>query len=104
MVPAFATGALGGTDLSTLLVGYDLNSPGKDYTDLIDKIKTYGAWWHHLDSTWLIKTAKTPTEVRDDLRALQDANDELLVIDVSGDGRAWTGFNESGSAWLKGTY
>jgi hypothetical protein len=33
-----------------------------------------------------------------------DANDELLVIDVSGDARAWKLFNDSGSAWLKKTY
>jgi hypothetical protein len=60
---------MGDCILSRLLVGYDLNSPRKDYTDLIEKMKSYGAWWHHLDSTWLIKTTKTPTEVRDELRS-----------------------------------
>lgn len=50
-----------------------------------------------LDSTWLIKTEQTPKEVRDVLKPLIDANDEPLVIDVSGRTAAWTGFNQRGS-------
>jgi hypothetical protein len=90
--------------LNTILVGYDLVSPGKDYTDLITAIKGLGPWWHHLDSTWLVKTELPASAVRDTLRAHIDANDELLAIDVTGRARAWTGFNDSGSAWLKDTF
>lgn len=90
--------------MGTILVGYDLNKPVQNYDGLIDKLKGYGAWWHHLDSTWLLKTSKEPTEVRNDLQALIDEDDELLVIDVTGDARAWRGFSESGSKWLKETF
>jgi hypothetical protein len=90
--------------VATLLVGYDLNKPAQDYAGLIDRLKSYGSWWHHLDSTWLIKTASTPSEVRDELAALIDSDDELLVIDVTGDARAWRGFNAAGSEWLKDTF
>ena len=90
--------------MATILIGYDLNRPAQNYEGLIDKIKGYGAWWHHLDSTWLVKTSKTPVQIRDDLVRIIDQNDELLVMDVSGDARAWHGFDASGSKWLRETF
>jgi hypothetical protein len=91
--------------MSTLLIGYDLNAPGKDYAELHAAIKAQGtAWWHHLDSTWLVRTERTPAEVRSNLKEHLDANDELIVIDVSRRSRAWSGFNARGSAWLRDTY
>jgi hypothetical protein len=77
----------------------------KDYPALFQAIKGLGgAWWHHLDSTWLVKSSMTATEARNVLKQHIDADDELLVIDVTGDARAWAGFNESGSKWLKETF
>lgn len=90
--------------MSTILVGYDLNRPGQDYEELIDAIKAEGAWWHHLDSTWLVKTEKTVVQLRDTLSEHLDRSDELLIIDVTGDARAWAGFSESGSKWLESTF
>jgi hypothetical protein len=89
--------------MNTLLVGYDLNKQGQDYEALIDHLKKDGNWWHHLDSTWLISTQKTATELRDELvnLGLVDSNDELLVISVKGDHAAWYGFTDKGSKWLK---
>ena len=90
--------------MNTLLVAYDLNGPGQNYEDLIEAIKESGAWWHHLDSAWLVNTNESATAMRDKLKKHLDGNDELLVIDVTTDGRAWTGFNDSGSKWLKETF
>ncbi len=87
--------------MNTILVGYDLNKPGKDYATLIARLKSYGTWWHHLDSTWLLKTSLTAVQVRDQLKLLMDSSDELLVINVTGDAAAWNGFNQKGSDWLK---
>ncbi len=86
--------------MRTLLVGYDLDQPGQDYADLIDHLKTYGTWWHHLDSTWIVRTEQSAAEVRDACAMYLDANDKLLVVELKGAG-AWTGFNDKGSAWLK---
>jgi hypothetical protein len=86
--------------MKTYIIGYDLNRPGQDYTDLIAAIKTYGTRWHHLDSTWIIQTNETAQQVRDKLTPHIDNTDELLVVGSSGEG-AWTGFNDKGSAWLK---
>ncbi len=51
----------------------------------------------HLDC----RTDKTAKEMRDTLKRYIDSNDELLVIDVTGDPAAWSGFNERGSKWLR---
>ncbi len=37
-------------------VTYDLNEPGQDYANLYESIKSVGAWWHYLDSFWLVGT------------------------------------------------
>jgi hypothetical protein len=87
--------------LSTLLVGYDLNKPAQDYPGLIDYLKSFGTWWHHLDSTWLVQTSMTAAELRDALRPYLDSDDELLVVNVTGDAAAWRGFSDKASQWLK---
>jgi hypothetical protein len=84
-----------------MLVGYDLNKPVKDYPKLIDKLKRYPGYWHYLDSTWLVRTDLTHKQVRDQLKTLIDADDELLVVDVTGDAAAWTGFSEKAGQWIK---
>jgi hypothetical protein len=87
--------------MKTLLVAYDLNEPGQDYAPLIAKIKSLAnGYWHHLDSTWLVRTSLTTTQLRDALAVHLDKSDELLVIDVTADSAAWRGFKKSGSDWL----
>lgn len=53
--------------MDTLMVGYDLNVSGQRYDELIEKLKGFVRSWHCLDSTWLIKTNLSATEVRDEL-------------------------------------
>jgi hypothetical protein len=89
--------------MATLLVGYDLNAPGQSYDKLYDALKSTRTWWHNLDSTWLIVTNETPVELRNRLARHLDPNDELLVIDITGDAAAWRGFSEKSSKWLKET-
>jgi hypothetical protein len=86
--------------MATYIVSYDLQTPGKDYKDLIDALKSYGTYWHNLGSTWCIVTSKTHVEVRDHLRKHIDANDKLLVA-KSGKAGAWHGFKKDGSDWLR---
>lgn len=87
--------------MKTYLIGYDLNKKGQDYEKLKEKIKELAnGYWHHLDSTWLIKTDSSAKSLRDILENYIDSNDELLVAKLSGES-AWTGFNKSGSDWLR---
>lgn len=69
-----------------LLITYDLNKPGQDYTKLYKSIKALGGWWHHLDSTWIVATPLSPAEAWEKLKGSFDASDHCLIIDVSGDG------------------
>lgn len=85
--------------MATYIISYDLNRPGQDYASLHKAIKELGAWWHHLDSTWLVVTSKTAKQVRDALVREIDSNDQILVVRPSGEG-AWQGFNDKGSQWL----
>lgn len=87
--------------MSKILIGYDLNKAGQDYSGLIDSIKnTFPTYWHCLDSTWIVETQSTPVEVRDWLAQFLDANDELFVVDISGKAAAWLGFKGSCNDWL----
>lgn len=86
--------------MKSYLIGYDLNKPGQDYETLFDAIKKQAnGYWHHLDSTWIIKSSSTAVAIRDALKAHIDDTDELLVVLLGGEA-AWTGFNASGSNWL----
>jgi len=87
----------------TYLIGYDLNRPRKDadYPELIDAIKDLGPWWwHHLGSTWIVKSDKSAVQICEFLRSHIDRGDKLFVAALSGES-AWVGINEKGSAWLQ---
>lgn len=69
--------------------------------EVIEAIKKLsGTWWHHLDSTWIVKSDSTAEVIRNTLSKHIDGNDELLVVLLQGEG-AWVGFNKDGSDWLK---
>jgi hypothetical protein len=51
------------------LISYDLNRPGQGYARLYDGIKELGAWWHYLDSTWLVDTNLTSSQIFERLRS-----------------------------------
>jgi len=87
--------------MNTLLIGYDLNKAGKNYDGLVTAVKACPDWWHYLDSTWLVKTVSTAEAMRSKLSPYIDGDDELLVINVTGDAAAWLGFNKQASEWLR---
>lgn len=90
--------------MRTLCVNYDLYRPGQDYSELITRLKSYPSWWRCLKSTWLVRAPLTHAQLRDELLPLLDANDRLLVIDVTGDARAWSGLPENCGAWLRNDF
>jgi hypothetical protein len=87
--------------VNTLLVGYDLNQPGQNYAALSARLKGFGTWWHHLDSTWLVCTELTAVQLRNELHALLDSSDELLVFDVTAKSWAGAGLSERALEWLR---
>lgn len=72
-----------------LLISYDLNSPGQDYSSLHEEIKKAGKWWHYLESTWIISTHYGPNDLASRLRQHLDDNDYLLIIEVCKNYQGW---------------
>lgn len=81
--------------MSALLISYDLGVPesSEDYKRVIDHIKSHSTWAKPLYSVWIVKTDKTCATMRNELKALVDSNDKVLVVDVTGDG--WGSYNLS---------
>ncbi|ROR57422.1 hypothetical protein EDB59_4492 [Vibrio crassostreae] len=75
--------------MAVYCVSYDLNKSGQDYKGLTDEIKAIGDWWHYLDSTWLVSTSSSASQISDKLRTKIDNNDQLLVIKVTGECAGW---------------
>jgi hypothetical protein len=88
---------------STVLIAYDIH-PGQrsEYHDLAEAIQSLGAWWHHLETVWIVRSDKTPGEIRDKLALYMGADDQILVVDITRSGTEWAGINEAGNSWLKG--
>jgi len=72
-----------------LLITYDLNRPGQNYTSLHEEIKKAGTWWHHLESTWIIETDLTPKQWYERLVSHIDRNDNLIVFEITSNYYGW---------------
>jgi hypothetical protein len=68
-----------------LMVAYDLHNPGRDYKDVIAKLKTLGSWAHAQESVWLLDTTIGTSTVVDSLLAAGDANDSYVVARLQHD-------------------
>ena len=74
------------------LITYDLKNPGKNYTDLYEGIKKLGnAWWHYMDSVWLVQTQLNVESSNNRLRPFIDNNDYIFIVDIT---------NQSMQGWL----
>jgi hypothetical protein len=88
--------------MATILISYDIHPSAGDACERVtDDIRSLGEWWHHLESTWLVKTDRTPGQIRDLLKQHVGCDDQLLIVDISLDAAAWFGVNDAGSRWLE---
>lgn len=70
--------------MSSKIIEYDLCSPGRNYDELYELIKSCPKWARITESTWFVKTNLTCAELRDKLRAKLDKNDRIFVGGLSG--------------------
>ena len=70
-------------------INYDLKTPGRNYNELYEEIKKSPRWWHFLESTWLIITDETPTQVWNRIGKHIDNNDYMLIIEVRDNVNGW---------------
>lgn len=67
------------------LVTYDLNKPRQNYPELFEALKSKRVWWHHLDSTWIVKSNEDIETFTDRIQKEMDNNDSLLVVEITND-------------------
>lgn len=70
-------------------INYDLKQPGQDYSGLHEAIKGCGAWWHFLDSAWLVDTSLDAEGIWKRIEKYVDGNDFILIIGVTKDYQGW---------------
>jgi hypothetical protein len=87
--------------MRTIQVNYDLRKPGRNYEPVYDYLKSFSAYSHPLESLWLVRTWKSASPVRDELKQHVDRNDQVLVFDVTGDSWA-SNFDTPAIQWLHG--
>lgn len=80
-------------------ISYDLRNK-RDYKALYERIKSYGTWCRPLESTWVIRTGQSVTQVRDYLAGVMDGDDGLLVVALTGDA-AWRNLDAQDGYKLK---
>ena len=63
-------------------ITYDISDSTMDHTPFFEKIKTFGAWMHYLEHTWVIKTESelTAPEIFSQLEALIDKEEDYILI------------------------
>lgn len=85
--------------MARYIVTYDLVNR-RDYSPLIDKIKSYRTWAHPLESVWIIITDESSSQIRDSLSEFIDGDDKLLVMKTT-QGASWIGLGRNVSEWIK---
>lgn len=82
-------------------VNYDLNKTGQNYSALIDYLKSHQSWAKPLKSSFFVKTALSASQLRDGAKAYLDANDDVVVVPVGGNGWASYGINKEVTEWMQ---
>jgi len=75
---------LGGIDMANLFIAYDLMSPGQNYDQVRDTIKSLGQWHQFQFSLFYVNTRNDANDAYRIVASAMDANDRLAVIDASG--------------------
>ena len=70
--------------MTSMIIEYDLRSPGRNYDELYKEIRSYDVWARITESTWFIKTGESCAQVRDKLLAHMDDNDRIFVAPLTG--------------------
>ncbi len=84
--------------MAILLVTYDLNKPGQDYSNFLEKIRLYPST-RLSESSYAIQTSKSPQSVYKELTPHLDKNDYIYIITLS---KPYFGYGpENVNKWLE---
>ena len=65
------------------------SEPGRDYSNFRKGVEGLGHCWRHFDSTWIVATDETSSQMEERLIPLIFDGDSLLIIGVTNDCRGW---------------
>ena len=86
---------------NNLFISYDLNSPGQNYTSVIETIKSLGSWANPQKSFWYVKSSLTAAQAVDKVWQTMDKNDSLMVVNATDNSAAWRGLDPRVEQHLK---
>lgn len=89
---------------NNLLISYDLNSSGQDYSSVIEEIKSLGNWAKVQKSYWYVNSTLTASEAYKRVWAKMDSNDSLFVVDATNNEAAWHNLSNEASDYIKSTW
>lgn len=85
--------------MSVYLISYDLNAPGKDYSDLYTSIKSIGDYYHVLGSEWFVSSSYlSENDIGQKIHSCMDSTDSLFVCKVAKGYSGW--LTDDAWAWL----
>ena len=83
------------------IVSYELGK-NKSHIGLFEQLKASPAWWHYLDSIWLIATQGNAKQLYNRLKPhLDEVEDSILVIEAGADLYGW--LPKDAWEWIKRT-
>ncbi|MBY8130831.1 hypothetical protein HPK20_15495 [Vibrio fluvialis] len=74
---------------NNLFISYDLNSPGQDYSKVIEEIQSLGSWAKVHKSFWYVNSNLSAQEAAKKIWSKMDSNDSLMVVDSTGNNGYW---------------
>jgi len=86
--------------MTTYIISYDLSNPGRNYEELLRRIKAYGTWARLGGSAYLIRSVQTHDVIRNNLMVAIDKNDSIFVAVVTAPA-AWAGLGDEVAQWLR---
>lgn len=83
------------------MVSYDLNSPGQDYSKVIEEIQSLGSWAKVHKSFWYVRSELTAEQAAKKVWAKMDSNDSLMVTDTTGNNAYWFNINPEVAEFMR---
>ncbi|WP_234498148.1 hypothetical protein [Vibrio maritimus] len=69
--------------MSVYSISYDLSHSDKKYEEIYSVIRSLGACNHIMESTWLLSTPLSASQVGDKLTSYLDNNDKMFISKVN---------------------
>jgi hypothetical protein len=87
---------------NNLIVSYDLNVVGQNYSAVIDAIKSLGSWTKIQQSVWYVDSPLTAELAAKKVNTYMDRNDSLIVLDATNNDAFWYNLSDVVSKQIQG--